>query len=65
MSRFQNHIVKVCALVIVTLIERHRGDRDRDDHILVVPEANTGWVLIPFVRTVLLFSWRQFSRAKA
>jgi len=38
---------------------------DRDDHIPVVPEANAGWVLIPFVGAVLLFSWRQFSRAKA
>jgi hypothetical protein len=44
----------------------HRGsDRDRDDHIPVVPEANAGWVLIPFVGAVLLFSWRQFSRVKA
>jgi hypothetical protein len=44
----------------------HRGgDRDRDDHIPAVPEANAGWVLIPFVGAVLLFSWRQFSRVKA
>ena len=42
-----------------------RGDRDRDDHIPVVPEANVGWVLIPFVGAVLLFSWCKFSRAKA
>jgi hypothetical protein len=41
------------------------GDRDRNDHIPVVPEANAGWVLIPFVGAVLLFSWRQCSRAKA
>jgi hypothetical protein len=45
--------------------EQRGGDRDRDDHIPVVPEANAGWVLIPFVGAVLLFSWRQFSRAKA
>ena len=45
--------------------DEHRGDRDRDDHIPVVPEANVGWVLIPFVGAVLLFSWRQFSRVKA
>ena len=45
--------------------EQRGGDRDRDDHIPVVPEANTGWVLLPFVGAVLLFSWRQFSRAKA
>jgi hypothetical protein len=40
------------------------NDRDRDDRIPVVPETNTGWVLIPFVGAVLLFSWRQFHRAK-
>jgi hypothetical protein len=45
--------------------DEHRGDRDRDDHIPVVPEANVGWVLMPFVGAVLLFSWCQFSRAKA
>lgn len=46
--------------------DEHRGDKcDRDDDIPVVPEANAGWVLIPFVGAVLLFSWRQFSRAKA
>jgi len=43
-----------------------REDHDRGDrNIPVVPEANAGWVLIPFVGAVLLFSWRQFSRAKA
>jgi predicted phage tail protein len=42
-----------------------RGDRDRDKQVPVVPEANAGWVLMPFVGAVLLFSWRQFSRAKA
>jgi hypothetical protein len=45
--------------------EQRGGDRDRDDHVPVVPEANAGWVLIPFVGAVLLLSWRQFSRAKA
>jgi hypothetical protein len=45
--------------------EQRGGDRDRNDHIPVVPEANAGWVLIPFVGAVLLFSWRQFNRAKA
>ena len=44
---------------------RDRDDRDRDCHIPIVPEANAGWVLIPFVGAVLLFSWRRFSRAKA
>jgi hypothetical protein len=45
--------------------EQRGGDRDRDNHIPIVPEANAGWVLIPFVGAVLFFSWRQFSRAKA
>ena len=45
--------------------EQRGGDRDRDHHIPVVPEANTGWVLIPFVGAVLLFSWRQLFRVKA
>lgn len=50
--------------------EHRAGDRDRDDrdrycHIPIVPEASAGWVLIPFVGAVLLFSWRRFSRAKA
>jgi hypothetical protein len=45
--------------------EQRGGDRDREHHIPVVPEANAGWVLIPFVGAVLLFSWRQFSHAKA
>jgi hypothetical protein len=45
--------------------EQRGSDRDRDDHIPVVPEANAGWLLMPFIGAVLLFSWRQFSRAKA
>jgi len=28
-------------------------------------EANTGWKLVPYFGAVLLFLWRQFSRAKA
>jgi hypothetical protein len=45
--------------------DREGKGNDSDKHMSVVPEANTGWVLIPFVGAVLLFSWRQFSRAKA
>jgi hypothetical protein len=46
--------------------EQRGGDCDRHDpRVSAVPEANAGWVLIPFVGAVLLFSWRQFSRAKA
>jgi hypothetical protein len=40
-------------------------NRDREKDIPVAPEANGGWVLIPFFGAVLLYSWRQFSRAKA
>ena len=43
----------------------HDTDRDRDRHVPVVPEANAGWVLIPFFGAVLFFSARQFFRAKA
>ena len=50
-----------------------KGDKDGkgekgekgDPKVSSVPEANAGWVLIPFVGAVLLFSWRQLSRAKA
>jgi hypothetical protein len=42
-----------------------QGGDDAVKNIPVVPEANAGWVLIPFVGAVLLLSWRQFSRAKA
>jgi len=45
--------------------DEHRADdRDQDCHIPIVPEANAGWVLIPFVGAVLLFSWRRFSGAQ-
>ena len=44
--------------------EQRGRDRNWDDHITVVPEANAGWVLLPFVGAVLLFSWRRFARAK-
>ena len=42
-----------------------KGNDRGNGNIPVVPEANAGWVLIPFVGAVLLFSWRQFCRAKA
>ena len=41
--------------------ENNRKDKD----IPVVPEANAGWVLIPFFGAVLLFSWRRISHAQA
>ena len=43
----------------------HDGDRHLDRNTPVVPEANAGWVLIPFFGVVLLFSARQYLRAKA
>jgi hypothetical protein len=43
----------------------HNTDKDRDRNVPVVPEANAGWVLIPFFGAVLFFSARQFFRAKA
>ena len=41
------------------------GDRHRDRNPQAVPEANTGWVLIPVFGVVLLFSAREYLRAKA
>ena len=41
--------------------EEHHGDLRRS----VVPEANTGWVLLPFLGVVLLFSAPHLFRAKA
>ena len=35
------------------------------DTVSAVPEANAGWVLIPFFGIVLLFSARQLFRGKA
>jgi len=43
----------------------HDGDCQRDRNPPVVPEANPGWVLIPFFGAVLLFSARRYLRAKA
>jgi hypothetical protein len=42
-----------------------KGNDRGDKHIPVVPEANAGWVLVPFFGAVLLFSARQLFRAKA
>ena len=78
---YPKSIRKVCALVAATLIVaslafaatdngkgndgQNNGKQNGHDHVPVVPEANTAWVLIPFFGAVLLFSWRQFSRSKA
>ena len=41
------------------------GHNKGDPPVVSTPEANAGWVLVPFFGAVLLFSWRQFSRSKA
>jgi hypothetical protein len=78
-SRFLAPFCKVGALAGAILIlpvlayaghdQDKRGDNDDnkgdrgDRHIPVVPEANAGWVLIPFLGAVLLFSSRRFFSA--
>jgi hypothetical protein len=42
-----------------------KGNGGGDKHIVGFPEANAGWVLVPFFGAVLLFSSQQFFRAKA
>ncbi len=42
-----------------------KGNDKGERQIPVVPEANAGWVLIPFFGIVLLFSARQLFRGKA
>lgn len=42
-----------------------KGNGRNDSNIPVVPEANTGWVLIPFVGAVLVLSARQLFRRRA
>jgi hypothetical protein len=41
------------------------GKNRGDPSIPSVPEANAGWVLVPFVGVVLLFSARRLFRGKA
>jgi len=73
---FYKHIGKVCVLVAATSMlpllayadkdkDKGKEDKDRDDRKHpVVPEVNAAWVLVPFVGSVLLLSWRRFSEAK-
>jgi hypothetical protein len=70
--RFHNRIRQVCALVAATLIPPALAYADTDNgngnngqnngnqngQVPHVPEANTGWVLVPFCGVVLLFSAR-------
>jgi len=79
LPRFDHHFRTVCALAAAALLlpalayagqdnskgnDDNQGDR-RERPIPVVPEANAGWVLLPFFGAVLLFSSRQLLRAKA
>jgi hypothetical protein len=41
---------------------RDSDDRHGDPHISAVPEASAGWVLVPFIGAVLLFSTRKLFR---
>jgi hypothetical protein len=75
--RPQNRIGKVCALVAATLIlpvlayasqngtNNPPNQNGNPQNVPVVPEANSVWVLIPFIGAVLLFSTRQIFRPKA
>jgi hypothetical protein len=71
---------KVCALVTAALVlpalayadkpdkpdKGDKGHKDKGDPtVSSVPEANAGWVLLPFLGIVLVFSARQLFRAKA
>jgi hypothetical protein len=42
-----------------------RNDNGSERRIPVVPEANAGWVLVPFFGAILLFSARHLFRGKA
>jgi hypothetical protein len=49
--------------------EQHGNGDNNEQHgnprISAVPEANAGWVLVPFMGAVLLFSARKLFREKA
>ena len=42
-----------------------RGEKEGDPRVSSVPEANTAWVLLPFVGAVLFFSARHLFPGKA
>jgi hypothetical protein len=44
---------------------QERGGQDGDPRVSSVPEANTAWILIPFMGAVLLFSTRHLFPKKA
>ena len=43
----------------------HDTDKGRDKEAPAVPETNAGWVLVPFLGAVLLFSARELFRPRA
>jgi hypothetical protein len=43
----------------------HDTDKGRDKGVPAVPEANAGWVLVPFFGAVLLLSARELFRLRA
>jgi hypothetical protein len=43
---------------------QNNGNQNGHQHVPVVPEANTVWVLVPVAGAVLFLSWRRFSQAK-
>jgi hypothetical protein len=75
--RSLNRIFKVGAAVAVALAlpalafaggnnqGGNNNNQGGNNHFPVVPEANTGWVLIPVVGAVLRFSARRLFPAKA
>jgi hypothetical protein len=75
--RFHNRIGKVCALVAATLIlpvlayAQSQGNQGQNQNNQGqnnpprAPEGNAGWVLVPFLGAVLIFSTRQLFRSKA
>jgi hypothetical protein len=71
--RFHNRVGKVCALLAATLVlpalasanPNGTNQNGNPQNVSPVPEANAGWVLIPFFGAVLFFSARQLLRGKA
>jgi hypothetical protein len=74
--RFHNRIGKVCALVAAALIlpalayaggnnNNQGGNNNNQGGVHTVPEGGPGIVLLTTaIGAILLFSWRQSSRAK-
>jgi hypothetical protein len=64
---------KVCALLAATLIlpalayaqDNQGGNNNSQGNFPHAPEANAGWVLVPFFGVVLFFSARRLFRGKA